>query len=113
MDAVKPMLAEVPLPQISPEQIKKADSFPDAKKKQYAKDFESIFINKMLDEMRDTTEWGLEKDDASGQVDGIFNLYLARDLADNGGFGLWKDIYKSLKNSQSVNSAPNATDKKL
>ncbi|MEJ2648354.1 MAG: hypothetical protein P8016_08120 [Sedimentisphaerales bacterium] len=47
--------------------------------------------------MKDTIgNWGFEKDSASEQVDGIFWLYLARDMADKGGLGLWKNIYDSM-----------------
>ncbi len=72
----------------------------DEEKKQIAKDFESVFVSKLLDEMKNSIgEWGFEKDGASEQVDGIFWMYLARDIADRGGFGLWKDVYKFLTNS--------------
>lgn len=72
----------------------------DEEKKQIAKDFESVFIGRLLEEMKNSVgEWGFEKDGASEQVDGIFWMYLARDIADRGGFGLWKDIYKLLADS--------------
>jgi flagellar protein FlgJ len=85
------------------------DNASEAKKIQVAKDFESLLLNNLLDQMKETIgDWGLEKDSVSGQVDGIFWLYLARDIADKGGLGLWKDIYNSLPGSeqatQSVNS---------
>lgn len=86
----------------------------EEKKKQIAKDFESLLINKLLDEMKNTIgSWGFEKDGASMQVQGIFWLYLARDIANNGGIGLWKDIYQNMTNNEPVNSAGNSTDKYL
>jgi Rod binding domain-containing protein len=69
----------------------------EARKKQVARDFESVFISKLLDQMKDTIgDWGFERDGASQQIHGIFWLYLARDVANKGGFGLWKDIYNLL-----------------
>jgi Rod binding domain-containing protein len=65
-----------------------------------AKDFESVFITKLLDAMESTIgDWGLENDAASKQVRGIFSIFLGRHLGQNGGFGMWKDIYKSLNNT--------------
>jgi len=73
------------------------DGFSEDEKKQIAKDFESVLLNKLLDEMKNTIgNWGFDKDGASSQVQGIFWLYLARDIANNGGIGLWKDIYQFL-----------------
>jgi Rod binding domain-containing protein len=70
------------------------------KKIQAAKDFESVLLNQLLEKMADTIgDWGFEKDGASKQVHGMFWLYLSQHIADNGGFGLWKDIYKALTNS--------------
>ena len=95
-------------------QTKNIDSACEAKKKQFAKDFESVFINKLLDEMKNTIgDWGDEKDGASKQIDGIFWLHLARDLADNGGFGMWKDIYQSLTNLEHKNTATEFLDENL
>jgi Rod binding domain-containing protein len=74
--------------------------FSDEQKERIAKDFESVLIGKLLDEMKDTIgEWGFEKDGASRQVQGMFWLYLSQELANSGGFGLWKDIYDFLVNS--------------
>ena len=77
-------------------QLSKTNEFSEEKKEQIAKDFESVLLNKVLDEMKNTIgDWGFEKDGASKQVQGIFWLYLAHDIANKGGFGLWKDIYES------------------
>lgn len=66
-------------------------------KVQAAKDFEAVFINKLLEAMRNTIgEWGFEKDGVSKQIHGMFSLYLAQHIADNGGFGMWREIYDSL-----------------
>ena len=89
----------VPLP-ASLKQAGKVDNASEAQKMQAAKDFESVFITKLLDAMKDTIgDWGLAKDAVSKQTQGIFWLYLGRDIANNGGFGMWKDISRSLEAS--------------
>lgn len=100
MDITKLTLAEaIPSP-VSLEHLNGINDVLEEKKKQGTKDFESVFIHKLLEEMGNTIgDWGFEEDGASKQVQGIFWLYLARDIANNGGFGLWKDIYKSLTKS--------------
>ena len=75
----------------------KIDEYSKEKKEQIAKNFESVLIHKLLEEMKNTIEdWGFGEDKASEQVKGIFWMYLAQDIADKGGFGLWKDVYEFL-----------------
>ena len=114
MESTKLILTEsVGLP-ASLERTKKAESSSDLQKKQFAKDFESIFIGKLLEEMNKTIgEWGLEKDSASEQVDGIFGMYLARGIAEGGGFGLWKEIYKTMSGTEQKNTITELPDKKI
>ena len=73
------------------------DVVSEEKKKQAAKDFESVFIKKLLDEMTNAIgEWGFEKDAVSKQIQGLFSIYLSQHIANNGGFGLWKDVYRLM-----------------
>ncbi|MHC4112659.1 MAG: hypothetical protein ACYSUY_16425, partial [Planctomycetota bacterium] len=66
--------------------LNKVDGIPEQKKEQVAKDFESILLSKLLDEMKSSIgDWGFEKSAASEQIQGIFWLYLGRHLANNGG----------------------------
>ena len=114
MDIANLILTGTVPPPTSLEQMKQIDGVSEAKKKQYAKDFESIFINKLLDEMKKTIgDWGSEKDGASKQIQGIFWLYLARDIADNGGFGMWKDIYRFMNDTEHKNIVPKLLDENL
>ncbi len=84
--------------------LNKADGIPEQKKEQIAKDFESILLGKLMDEMKSSIgNWGFEKSPAAEQIQGIFWLYLSRHLADNGGLGMWKDIYKTLNNPDQTN----------
>ena len=116
MDSAKLILTE---PVAAPTQLEhlaksKLDGATDEKKKQIAKDFESVLLNKLFDQMSKTVgNWGLEKDGASEQGQGIFWLYLAQDIADNGGMGLWKNIYKSLTPSDQTNTAGKLLDGKI
>lgn len=72
----------------------------DEKKKQIAKDFESVLLNRLLEEMKNSIiDWGQEKDAATKQTEGIFWLYLGQDISKNGGLGLWKDIHQFLFNT--------------
>ncbi len=114
MDSTKLILTEAVLPPTPLEHLDRIDSASEEKKKQISKDFESVLISKLLDEMKNTIgEWGFDKDGVSEQVQGIFWLYLARDIANNGGFGLWKDIYQFLTSSQQKNTVTESLDKNV
>lgn len=114
MDAAKSILTETVQPPMLLEQLKKINNIPEEKKKQYAKDFESVFISKLLDEMKNTVgDWGFEKDSDSKQTQGIFWLCLARDVADNGGLGLWKDICQFLTDSEHKSEVAGILDKNI
>jgi len=65
----------------------------EKKKQEAAKQFESVFLQKMLESMQKTvTDWDGDKTPVSKQINSLFTTYLARDMADKGGLGLWKDI---------------------
>ena len=113
MDGAKLILIEPAPPPAPLEHLDKSrlNSISEEKKEQVAKDFESVILNKLLDEMKNTVgDWGFDKDGASKQVQGIFWLYLARDIANNGGIGLWKDIYKFLTNADQASTAGKSLD---
>jgi Rod binding domain-containing protein len=114
MDSAKLILTEaVSLP--SPlESSGKVKGISEERKTQIAKDFESVFINKLLDVMKNTIgDWGFEKDEASEQVQGIFWLCLAQDIANNGGLGMWKDIHRFLTTSDRINTTVEPLDKNV
>jgi len=113
MDSSKLILTEPVSPPTPLARLDKShlNNIPEEKKKQIAKDFESVLLNKMLDEMNNCIgSWGFEKDGSSNQIQGIFWMYLARDLANNGGIGLWKDINQFLNNSNNTDSAGKSLD---
>jgi len=116
MDSTKLILTEPVSPPTLLEHLDQSrlKSIPGEKKKQVAKDFESVLLDKLLNEMKNSiTDWGLEKDAASKQTQGIFWLYLGRDIANNGGLGLWKDIYQYLFNTEQTNTVQQSVDDQI
>ena len=89
----------------------------EEKKKQLARDFESVLLTKMFDEVkRSIGQWGLdegEEDGASEQVHGLFWLYLAQDVADKGGFGLWQDVYRHFQDMDRACVAGESVDREM
>lgn len=113
MDSAKLILTDPVSPPVLLDHLHKSDinNIPEEKKKQIAKDFESVLLNKMLDQMKNTIgDWGFEKDGPSNQVQGIFWMFLSRDIANNGGIGLWKDIHQFLTNANRANTAGKSLD---
>jgi Rod binding domain-containing protein len=104
MDSANLILTEpISLP-IPLRNLNKVDGIPEQKKEQIAKDFESILLSQLLDEMKSSIgDWGFEESASSEQIQGIFWLYLARHLANNGGLGMWRDIYQNLPNPEQTN----------
>ena len=114
MDSSKLILTEAVSPPNLLESLGKINAATEEEKKQAAKDFESVLINKLLDQMNNAIgDWGFEKDGVSRQIQGIFTLYLARHIANSGGFGLWKDIYKFLNSSTNANTAAESLDSNI
>ena len=86
----------------------------DKKTEKVAKDFESVLLTKVLDEMKNTIGNGLGEEEAGGeQIKGLFWLYLGRDMADKGGLGLWKDLSRFFKDMQKPNTTTQSLDEKL
>jgi len=113
MDSTNLILTEPVSPPAPLENLKQSGlkNLSEDKKKQIAKDFESVLLNKMLDQMKNSIgNWGFEKDGTSEQVQGIFWMFLSRDMANNGGIGLWKDIYQYLNNAETANPAEESLD---
>jgi len=68
-----------------------------AKSEKVAKDFEAILLHRMMDEMRRTIpKSGLLDSAVSRQMEGLFWFYLAQEMAEKGGIGLWKDLSRSM-----------------
>ena len=112
MDEIKSIFPVQINPSLSNKQIGESNlgNASDQKKVQAAKDFESVLISNMLDQ-NTVGSWGGEKDAASSQVDGIFWMHLAREISDQGGFGLWKDIYKNLPGNEQIQQTESSIGK--
>ncbi|MBN2314736.1 MAG: hypothetical protein JXM79_12465 [Sedimentisphaerales bacterium] len=116
MDSAKLILTESvsppdPLGQLDTSSLNGAS---EKEKEKIAKDFESVLLNKLLGEMQNSIgEWGFEKSSSIKQVEGIFCMFLARDVASNGGIGLWKDIYSFLTNTNQANTSANPLDTEI
>lgn len=116
MESINLILTEPVSPPTMLEHLNKTGlkNVQDEKKKEVAKDFESVLLNKLLDAMKNSIQdWGLEKDAASKQTHGIFWLYLGRDIAKNGGLGLWKDIYQYLSDIEHTNTVKQSMDNQI
>ncbi|MHC4757119.1 MAG: hypothetical protein ACYTE8_00520 [Planctomycetota bacterium] len=101
MDAANLILTQPITPPSPLESLENIKAASEERKQQLAKDFESVLLSKLMDEMKNTIgQWGFEKDGTSEQIHGIFWTSLAQELADNGGMGLWKDIYESFNQLQ-------------
>jgi len=83
-------------------------------REQVAKDFESVLLYKLLEEMKNTIgDWGFDKDGVSTQVQGIFWLHLAHEIANKGGLGLWKGIYEFLTDAERMNTMAEPLNKNI
>lgn len=83
-------------------------AIPHDKAEKIAKDFESVLLHKLMEQMQRTVgDSGLLSSGISEQVKGIFWFYLAQEVADSGGIGLWKDIYQQITSfGQAPQEAP-------
>lgn len=114
MDNLNLTLMNAASPQAALETLTPGASAEQAQKEQFAKDFESILIEKLLEEMKNTIgEWGFEQDGASKQVQGMFWMNLSKDLGKQGGLGIWKDIYQSIDSGQNKTTQTELLDDSL
>ncbi len=74
-----------------------------------AKDFESVLIHKLLEQMGETVpDSGLLSSGAMRQTRGMFWMHLAKEVADNGGLGLWREIYEQTVRDAGTGAAETA-----
>jgi Rod binding domain-containing protein len=127
MDAVNPILDRTlgplePLkptaPILSQEQADGLDEVRAAAESQrrvrLAKEFESILMTRLLDEMKNTVgNWDEDEDATSQQMQGIFWLHMAQHVGENGGIGLWKDILQAVNQDDPSTLIDPALDDRL
>jgi Rod binding domain-containing protein len=98
-----PLIAPKPTDLMGATHVTRRD---DPQLAQAAKDFESVLLGKMMEEMHNTVQdSGLLEDSGSSQIQGMFWNFLAKDVADKGGVGLWKDLYDQWTRSPAGGAA--------
>jgi Rod binding domain-containing protein len=87
----------------------------DRQEQQIAKDFESVLLTKVFEQVQASIQdGGFDEEDGGGQqVRGLFWFYLAQDVGDKGGFGLWKDIYQQIKQMRGAGDPAGSVDEEL
>lgn len=83
--------------------------FEDENRKKVAKDFESIFVHQILNSMKSTIPESDFADASSHQIQSMYWSFLSEALSNEGGFGLWKDIYNSMPENSNSQMATNFT----
>ena len=79
-----------------------------------AKDFESILMTRMLEEMKNTIgEWGDEEDAASQQMQGIFWMQMGQHVGESGGIGLWRQILQTMNQNDPMKAADSPGNESL
>lgn len=65
-----------------------------------ARDFESVLLHKLLDEMQRTVpKSGLLDDEMGEQVQSIVSMHLSQEIASKGGIGLWQELHRQMEAS--------------
>jgi len=78
---------------------------------QAAKNFESVLLYKLLEEVKRTIpESGLFGGAASGQIQEMFWYHLASALAEQGGIGLWKQLVEHVDLNDTPGDGPATTE---
>ncbi|MDO8302390.1 MAG: rod-binding protein [Sedimentisphaerales bacterium] len=90
------------------------DSIGEERKKKIAKDFEGVLVSKVMEEMQNSVpESGLFEDETSKQTQSLFSMCMSQDVANKGGFGLWKQIYEQMGTMPERSASPQAMDTAL
>jgi len=86
----------------------------DLQKQKLAKDFESLLVTRLLNEVKASiSASSFDEDAGSDQIHGMFWSFLAEDVSEKGGFGLWQEIYQNLKDMEGGEAAGELMDKEL
>ena len=101
--------ASVRLDGTTPESLAKMD---DLKKRELAKDFEALLVTQLFKEVKASVDASsFDEDPGSDQIHGMFWSFLAEDVADKGGFGLWQEFYEQFKGMEGASGAGELMDK--
>jgi Rod binding domain-containing protein len=64
--------------------------------KKVARDFETVFLHQMLNVMKDSVPDEESEDSTGEQIQGMYWSFMAQAIGEEGGVGLWKDIYSAI-----------------
>lgn len=69
-----------------------------------AKHFEGIFIHQILKQMQETIENASfdPEDNAGKQVHSMYSTFMADAISQQGGFGMWEQIYEQLVQTEGL-----------
>jgi len=96
---------------VTPEAVAEME---DLQKQKLAKDFESLLVTRLLNEVKASiSASSFDEDAGSDQIHGMFWSFLAEDVSEKGGFGLWQEIYQNLKDMEGGEAAGELMDKEL
>ncbi len=86
----------------------------DQAARQVARDFESILLTKLVQAMSETIpDSGLFDDGITKQVKDMFWSFLAQDVGERGGMGMWPEIYQQIKGMTPDDDSDRATMEQL
>ncbi len=69
-----------------------------------ARDFESVFLHQVMSVMKDSIPDDDWEDSSSEQIQGMYWSFLAQAVGEQGGLGLWKDLYSMMAQQQKAGS---------
>lgn len=80
------------------------------KLKKAARDFESVFLHQVMSVMKDTVPNEDPEDSSSEQIQGMYWSFMAEAVGEEGGIGLWKDLYSTMARQQKAGSIEPESD---
>jgi Rod binding domain-containing protein len=80
------------------------------KLKKVARDFESVFVHQVMSVMKDTVPDDDQEDSSSEQIQGMYWSFMAQAVGEEGGIGMWKDLYSMMSRQQKAGSIEPETD---
>jgi Rod binding domain-containing protein len=91
--------------------LKAADGTVQQEKlKKVARDFESVFVHQVMSVMKDTVPDDDQEDSSSEQIQGMYWSFMAQAVGEEGGIGMWKDLYSMMSRQQKAGSIEPETD---
>jgi Rod binding domain-containing protein len=70
------------------------------KLKKVAHDFETVFLHQVMNVMKDSVPDEETEDSSGEQIQGMYWSFMAQAIGEQGGTGLWKDIFSAMADGQ-------------